>query len=110
MVVLHLINSPPVFDDVHYLACIVSRLNSPLMKDALTAARGVVGHFKHSALATKQLQTFATKVGIKFYTLKQDVATRWGSTNTSLVTLKKMKPALQVRSNHALSCFSCQCY
>ena len=107
MVVLYLFNSLPVFDDLYYLACIASRLNSSLMKNALTAARRVVGHFKHSALATKQLQTFATTVGIKFYTLKRDVATRWSSTNTSLVTLKKMKPVLQIRSDHALSCVSC---
>lgn len=66
------------------------------MAATLTDARGIVGHFKHCALATGELKKSADSVGIKWRTLKQDVGTRWGSTYTLCVALLHMKPALQV--------------
>lgn len=72
------------------------RLDAPEMAVTLTDARGIIGHFKHCALATGELKNIANSVGIKWRTLKQDVPTRWGSTYTLCIALLHMKPALQV--------------
>ena len=48
--------------------------------DCASISRKIVGHFRHSQLATFCLQSLQKQLGMKEARLQQDVLTRWNST------------------------------
>lgn len=62
--------------------------------DALANGRKIIGHFKHSPLATSRLQTVQTELGMPIKRLKQDVPTRWNSTFYMTESLLEQKRSL----------------
>ena len=55
-------------------------LTHPTIDKATAAARKLVGHFKHSVVATTALKEKQVQLNIKQHHLIQDVSTRWNST------------------------------
>ena len=55
-------------------------LSQRSVSDALASGRKIIGHFKHSPLATSRLETVQTGLGMPVKRLIQDVPTRWNST------------------------------
>ena len=53
----------------------------PAVDDAISKGRKVVGHFKHSTLASEELKKAQKDLGKPQHTLIQDVKTRWNSTH-----------------------------
>ena len=62
--------------------------------DLLAVCRSVVGHFKHSSVASHKLTTIQDNLGLPQHTLKQDVATRRNSTLYMFHSVLKQKMAL----------------
>jgi len=60
----------------------------------LSKCRHLVGHFKHSSANTSELKSSNASVGVMFYKLQQDVATRWNSTYIMLTRLLELKEAI----------------
>jgi len=58
--------------------------------------RKIVGHFRHSQLATSRLRDIQQELGLKTMMLQQDVATRWNSTFYLMKSLLDQKRALGV--------------
>ncbi|KAG0425674.1 hypothetical protein HPB47_027188 [Ixodes persulcatus] len=50
------------------------------LEETLKAARAIVGHFRHSASAQRQLEAIQLRHGLPVHKLLQDVLTRWNST------------------------------
>ncbi len=67
--------------------CINEGLENSTINRAIAAARKLVGHFKHSCLATTQLLIRQERMGIPRCKLKQDCPTRWNSTLYMIQTL-----------------------
>ena len=67
--------------------CINEGLEISTISRAVAAARKLVGHFKHSALATTQLKIRQERMSITPCKLKQDCPTRWNSTLYMIKTL-----------------------
>ena len=55
-------------------------LAHPTTDKAIAVARKLVGHFKHSVVATTALKEKQVQLNIKQHHLIQDVSTRWNST------------------------------
>ena len=55
-------------------------MNLPNVQELLTTARKVVGHFRHSPLATQKLREIQKELGLPEHKLPQDVPTRWVDT------------------------------
>ena len=64
--------------------------------DALANGRKIIGHFKHSPLATSRLETVQTELGMPVKRLIQDVPTRWNSTFYMTASLLEQKSAISV--------------
>jgi hypothetical protein len=64
--------------------------------DLISAARKVVGHFKHSSNATSRLHAIQTDLSLPQHQLCQDVVTRWNSTFAMLERLAEQKRAVCV--------------
>ncbi|XP_049326832.1 zinc finger BED domain-containing protein 4-like [Astyanax mexicanus] len=64
------------------------------ISDVVALSRRIVGHFKHSHLASSRLKTIQTEVGLQPKVLQQDVSTRWNSTFYMLQTLLEQKRAI----------------
>lgn len=62
-------------------------LKSELISELLAKCRRVVGHFKHSPLATRALFEAQKKNDLPQSRLTQDIITRWNSTNDMLTSL-----------------------
>lgn len=60
--------------------CIEEGLRVNAISRAIGAARKLVGHFRHSALATNALQKRQESMGMPPRKLQQDCPTRWNST------------------------------
>ena len=78
--------------------CAKHFLDSTEMQAIVKQARGEVGHFKHSSKAPVALKSMCDALNIADRTLKQDVATRWGSTNIMLQSCLPLRPALDAMS------------
>jgi len=67
------------------------RLKDPTIARAVGAARKLVGHFKHSALATAELKKRQEQMGVKQKKLVQDCPTRWNSVFYMIQRLLEMR-------------------
>nr|XP_054762973.1 E3 SUMO-protein ligase ZBED1-like [Lytechinus pictus] len=81
--------------------CVNSALNSvPSIRNMSAAATRLVGHFKHSVVATNALESEQKQMGIEEHKLIQAVKTRWNSTFDMLLRLKEQRWAVcRVLSN-----------
>ena len=68
------------------------------MHDILANCRRIVGHFKHSQLASSRLKAIQLDLGLPQYCFKQDVAIRWNSTLYMLQSILSQKVALAAYS------------
>lgn len=64
--------------------------------DVLASGRKIIGHFKHSPLATSRLEAVQTGLGMPTKRLIQDVPTRWNSTFYMTASLLEQKSALSL--------------
>lgn len=69
-------------------------LSQRSIQDCVSIGRKIVGHFKHSQLATSHLQNLQKQLGMKEARLQQDVPTRWNSTFYIMQSLMEQKRAL----------------
>lgn len=69
-------------------------LSQRSITDCVSISRKMVGHFKHSQLATSRLKDLQTQLGTKDTRLQQDVPTRWNSTFYMLRSLSEQRRAL----------------
>lgn len=69
-------------------------LSQRSIADCVAISRKIVGHFKHSNVATSRLRNLQKQLGMKEARLQQDVATRWNSTFYMLTSLLQQKRAL----------------
>ncbi|CAM4722262.1 unnamed protein product [Leuciscus chuanchicus] len=71
-------------------------LSQRSISDCVAIGRKIVGHFRHSQLATSRLRDIQQELGMKTMMLQQDVATRWNSTFLMMKSLLDQKRALGV--------------
>ena len=71
-------------------------LSQRSVSDALASGRKIIGHFKHSPLATSRLETVQTGLGMPVKRLIQDVPTRWNSTFYMTASLLEQKSAISL--------------
>lgn len=71
-------------------------LSQRSISDCVAIGRKIVGHFRHSQLATSRLRGIQQELGTKIMMLQQDVATRWNSTFLMMKSLLDQKRALGV--------------
>lgn len=72
-------------------------------------ARAIVGHYKHSAQATRRLKDCQKRMELPNVTLIQDVETRWNSEHAMLSRLVELKDAVSLEmatSETSVSCLS----
>ncbi|XP_052393278.1 zinc finger BED domain-containing protein 4-like [Carassius gibelio] len=69
-------------------------LSQRSVSDALANGRKIVGHFKHSPLATTRLEEIQKDLQMPTKRLHQDVATRWNSTYYMLESLLEQKRSI----------------
>ena len=74
--------------------CVKSGLNLPVIDRLTAASRKLVGHFKHSVVATTALREKQSQLGIPSHCLIQDVTTRWNSTFFMLERLTEQRVAV----------------
>ena len=70
-------------------------LELPEVEKAIDAARRVVSHFRHSAIATCALKTRQDQLNVKDNRLQNDCPTRWNSTFTMLERLHQQRIPVQ---------------
>ncbi|KAL0192345.1 hypothetical protein M9458_010641, partial [Cirrhinus mrigala] len=66
-------------------------LSQRSVSDALANCRKIIGHFKHSPLATTRLEDIQKDLKMPTKRLQQDVATRWNSTLYMVESLLEQK-------------------
>ncbi|CAI5660564.1 unnamed protein product [Oreochromis niloticus] len=64
--------------------------------DAVAVGRKIVGHFKHSAVASSRLEDIQLQINQPAKRLQQDVQTRWNSTFYMIQSLIEQKRALGI--------------
>lgn len=69
-------------------------LSQRSITDCVSISRKIIGHFKHSQLATSRLQNLQKQLGMKEARLQQDVPIRWNSTFYMMTSLLQQKRAL----------------
>ena len=74
--------------------CVKSGLDLPVIDRLTAASRKLVGHFKHSVVATTALREKQSQLGIPSHCLIQDVTTRWNSTFFMLERLAEQRVAV----------------
>lgn len=62
--------------------------------DVLKKCRTLVGHFKHSVLASEKLRQLQVQMGLSQLKVKQDVTTRWNSSLHMMERLIEIKAHL----------------
>uniref|UniRef100_A0A3B4VA39 BED-type domain-containing protein n=1 Tax=Seriola dumerili TaxID=41447 RepID=A0A3B4VA39_SERDU len=90
-------------DFIHDLGCtghtlqlaIKAGLDLPEVAKAIDAARRVVSHFRHSAVATCALKKRQAQLNVKENRLQTDCPTRWNSTFTMLERLNEQRIPVQ---------------
>lgn len=81
----------------HSLQLVVKEglLSQRSVKDALAKARGIIGHFKHSPLATSRFEDIQRELGAtETKRLLQDVATRWNSSFYMIQSMLELRRAI----------------
>lgn len=71
-------------------------LSQRSVADAVADGRKIVGHFKHSALASSRLEDIQLQINQPVKRLQQDVQTRWNSTFYMVQSLIEQKRALGI--------------
>ena len=74
--------------------CINSGLDLLVLSRLTAVSRKLVGHFKHSAVATTALKEKQHQLGIPQHCLMQDVTTRWNSTFFMFERLSEQRVAI----------------
>lgn len=69
-------------------------LSQRAVSDCIAIGRKIVGHFKHSQVASTALEKLQERLQLPKTRLQQDVATRWNSTFYMLKTLVAQKQAI----------------
>ena len=69
-------------------------LSQHVVIDLLAVCRSIVGHFKHSSVASHKLARILESLDFPWHTLKQDVSTRWNSTLYMIQSILEQKMAL----------------
>lgn len=69
-------------------------LSQRSIADVMAIDRTIVGHFKHSSLASARLQSIQEQFGTPQKRFQQDVSTRWNSTYYMLESLFAQKQVL----------------
>jgi hypothetical protein len=64
------------------------------IKSLLAKCRAIVGHFRHSPVATASLEKCQAQLGLPQNRLKQDVSTRWNSEYEMLARLWEQREAV----------------
>lgn len=68
--------------------CVTDSIHcNDLLTQLLKKCRAIVGHFKHSVVATEKLKNMQKQMGLSELKVKQDVPTRW---NSSLIMLERL--------------------
>ena len=63
----------------HTLQLVVKGLKVPAPAEVLSSCRKIVGHFKHSCVASRALEAAQIRLGLPQHHLLQEVSTRWNS-------------------------------
>ena len=91
--------------DIPSLGCVLHTLqlaikdcifDQRVVSDSLAVCRRLVGHFKHSALASQRLADIQRQLQTEILRPVQDVSTRWNSSYYMVERLLRMKQALSV--------------
>lgn len=99
--VVNAINNIP---NVEHFSCMAHSLQLVLqdalfkqneVKDMVSIARKIVGHFSHSTKAIKKLRAVQEEYNVPTHVLIQDVPTRWDSTYLMLDRLNEQRIAIQ---------------
>ena len=69
-------------------------MDLPNIQSMTATARKIVGHFRHSPLATKKLHDIQVRLGLPIHKLIQDVPTRWGSKEEMMNRLIEQKSGI----------------
>lgn len=87
----------------HHHPCVAHTLNLSVNEaissnkeflDVLKKCRTLVGHFKHSVLASEKLRQLQIQMGLSQLKVKQDVSTRWNSSLHMMERLIEIKDPL----------------
>ncbi|KAK7878678.1 hypothetical protein WMY93_030514 [Mugilogobius chulae] len=71
-------------------------LSQRSVSDCIANSRRLVGHFKHSQLATARLRDIQNELGLPNKIIQQDVTTRWNSTFYMMKSLLEQRRVLSV--------------
>ena len=69
-------------------------LKVPAVAEILTRCRKVVGHFKHSCVASRALEAAQVRLGLPQHHLIQEVSTRWNSSYAMLSRIAEQQTAI----------------
>ena len=69
-------------------------VNLPSIKRLIDTCRSIVGHFRHSPLATTRLRDIQKRLGLPVVKLTQDVVTRWNYTLDMLISVLSQKDSI----------------
>ncbi|KAG0420885.1 hypothetical protein HPB47_003201 [Ixodes persulcatus] len=91
------------------LAIKAAKEETPAVSLLCKKARAIVGHYKHSAQATRRLKDCQERMELPSTSLIQDVETRWNSEHAMLSRLVQLKDAVSLEmatSETSVNCLS----
>lgn len=100
----NIVNATKSIPNIEHIPCMAHSLQLVLqdavfevkdIKDMVTIARKIVGHFSHSTKAVKILRAAQEAHNVPIHILVQDVPTRWDSTYLMLNRLNEQRVAVQ---------------